>query len=244
MKYWLFICVSLLLAFTTPVLGQVFTKASTPWPLIPDPPKAKVEWVSEDMRVNGVPTKILHFDSQASKEEVVNYYEAYWKKTPAPDNAPSAPAVALSGKETTVGRMHGPFYMMVRVKAKDSGSEGTISTALLLGSDVGLHVLPIPAPDNAKAVSVVEAADFGKQNKQVLLVSESSVQSVRNFYDNHLSTRGWKLLQAQVARPIDPVQGFLNMYQKGNLQLDLSVTQAPSKRATLINANLITYDKK
>ena len=44
------------------VAQSSFTYGSTPWPEIPAPPKAKVEWVSDDMRVNGIPMRVQRFD--------------------------------------------------------------------------------------------------------------------------------------------------------------------------------------
>ena len=60
------------------VSAQAFAKSSTPWPEFPDPPKSKVEWVSNDMRVNGLPMKVMTFESQVSKAEVMSYYQALW----------------------------------------------------------------------------------------------------------------------------------------------------------------------
>src|SRR5580704_7279512 len=48
------------------------------WPELPLPPKAKVEWVGDSMRVNGVPMRVMHFESRAGRSEIVEYYRAYW----------------------------------------------------------------------------------------------------------------------------------------------------------------------
>src|SRR5271170_4693687 len=52
--------------------------AAEPWPFVPLPPKADVQWVAQSMRVNGVPTRIMQFQSRASRTEIVAYYQSYW----------------------------------------------------------------------------------------------------------------------------------------------------------------------
>src|SRR5579862_2883530 len=54
--------------------GRVW--AVEPWPEMPMPPKANVQWIAQNMRVNGVPTRVMQFHSRASREEVIAYYTA------------------------------------------------------------------------------------------------------------------------------------------------------------------------
>jgi len=51
--------------------------AVEPWPEVPLPPKADVQWVAQSMRVNGVPTRVMQFQSRASRGEIIEYYSAY-----------------------------------------------------------------------------------------------------------------------------------------------------------------------
>lgn len=242
-KVWLYLLCTLL---CTKLLAQVsFTKGPTPWPDIPMPPKAKVQWVSDDMRMNGVPMKIQTFESEASKEEVVAYYIAYWKVTTPPTTKPNEPVAALTNKgvDTMVTRLHGPFYSMVKVKDAGSGrSEGTISTSQMLGVEPKLDVSGVPAPQSAKPASVVEAIDNGKRNKQILFFSKDSLDSVAEYYQSHLRSTGWNLLQEQIAKPTDASPpAIVRMYARNQQQLDVAIGVDRQNRLSIINANLITY---
>jgi hypothetical protein len=179
----------LIVIFNCVFAQSSFTKGATPWPEIPDPPKAKVLWVGDDMRVNGLPMRIQKFESEASKEEVVAFYAAYWKAiTPSASVKPkgASAAVTTRGTDTMISRIHGPFYNMVKVRAVAPGrSEGTISTSQVQGVDPKLDSSGIPAPQNAKAVSVVEAIDSGKRNKQVLFITKDTYNNVLNYYQSN-----------------------------------------------------------
>lgn len=219
-----------------------FTRGPTPWPELPAPPKAKVEWVSDDMRLNGVPMRIQRFESEASKEEVVAYYAAYWQtsQSPAQPGKTSA-SVTPKGPDTLVARVTGPFYSMVKVRSAGGGSEGTISTSLLGGTEPTLDTAGVPAPASAKAANVVEAIDNGKRNKQVLFLSRDSMTSVAAWYANALRASGWTLLQENAAPASEgKPAGLVRMYSRKSQQLDVALGQDPAAGLTLINANLVT----
>lgn len=229
----------------TGALAQAsFTRGSTPWPLIPDPPKSRVEWVSDDMRLNGIPMRVQHFESTASKEEVVAYYVAHWRTGQVPIKpGETVAAVTSHGLDTLVARTHGPFYSMVKVRTAGPGhSEGTLSTSQLLGSDPKLDTSGIPSPSSAKPVNVVESIDNGKRNKQVLFFSQDSLLSVSSFYQQSLRAGGWTLIQEQSAPATAGAQpAIVRMYSRKQQQLDIALGVDKSKGVTLINANLVTY---
>lgn len=219
-----------------------FTRGPTPWPELPAPPKAKVEWVSDDMRLNGVPMRIQRFQSQASKDEVVAYYTSYWQTGQVPPQpGKTSAAVTPKGPDTLVARITGPFYSLVKVRSAGGGSEGTISTSLLGGTEPTLDTAGVPAPASAKAANVVEAIDNGKRNKQVLFLSRDSMASVAAWYANALRAGGWTLLQENAApATADSPAGLVRMYSRKSQQLDVALGQDPAAGLTLINANLVT----
>jgi hypothetical protein len=229
--------------------AQVFTGGPTPWPLLPDPPKSTVQWVGDDMRINGIPTRIAKFSSPAGKAEVMAFYVAHWGRN-NPKDPVNHVAVKDTGQDTTVGRPHGPFYMLVRVRDANQdgklGSEGTISVSQLGGNTPKFDTSGVPAPDGASPVSVVEAADFGKRNKQVLFLSRASVANARRHYELSLPRQGWTLIQMQETGPAlqgasySKEQSFLGIYVKGNQQLDVAIGFDQQRQLTAINTNLIS----
>jgi hypothetical protein len=240
------ICLLLMVVISHALAQTTFTKSSTPWPEIPDPPRAKVEWVGDDMRVNGLPMRIQKFESEASKEEVVAYYAAYWKAIVlAPMAKPTevTAAITTNGMDTLITRMHGPFYNMVKVRDSGSGrSEGTISTSQVLGVEPKIDPSGIPAPQSAQAVSVIEGIDLGKRNKQVLYVTKDNYSSVLQYYQSNLNASGWKLLQEQISKPEHTSgRATVRMYTKELQQLDIAIGFDAVKQVTVINANLVSF---
>jgi hypothetical protein len=241
-------CIFSLLIFYNFCFAQIFTKSSTPWPEFPGPPKAKVEWVSSDMRVNGLPMKVLHFNSEVSKAEIVAYYQAHWDKVdpslgiPASEKVKGA-VVSQMGKDTIIGKVHGPYYMSVKVKDKGfGGATGTMTTSLILGITPEINIKGVPAPSNVKAISVVESADFGKQSKQVLFISDGSITSIKNYYENSLPAAGWRALDSHGdGQNINGMRGFIQSYVRKKQQLDIIIANDVAKNATVINANLISF---
>ena len=225
------------------VAQSSFTHGSTTWPEIPAPPKAKVEWVSDDMRVNGIPMRVQRFDSAVSKEEIVAYYVAHWKTSQVPAKpGQTVAAVTPHGPDTLVARTTGPFYSLVKVRSAGSGSEGTISTSQVLGVEPSLNTSGVPAPSSAKAVNVVEAIDNGKRNKQVLFVSDDSIDSVANYYAHSLKNAGWTLVQEQKApATAKSSPAIVRMFSRKDQQLDIAVGVDTERRVTLINANLVSF---
>ena len=99
--------------------------AIEPWPEIPLPPKADVQWVAQSMRVNGVPTRVMQFQSRTNRGEITEYYRAYWS-----GGYKHAPSVRAMGEATIVGQQHGPYLMAVKVEDAAHGtSSGMISVA-------------------------------------------------------------------------------------------------------------------
>src|SRR5437879_5017564 len=68
----------LLRAVSIALLAVGSAQATENWPELPLPPKADVQWVAQSMRVNGIPTRVLQFQSRANRAEIVEYYRAHW----------------------------------------------------------------------------------------------------------------------------------------------------------------------
>src|SRR5690242_13993815 len=116
---------ALLLSLLLPY--RVFAGQS--WPELPMPPKAQVQWIAQNMRVNGAPTRVLQFESGARREEIVDYYRSHWS-----GGYDHAVSVHASGNTTIVGQKHGPYLMTVKIEDRAGGqSHGLLSVAQVIG---------------------------------------------------------------------------------------------------------------
>lgn len=142
-----------------------------------------------------------------------------------------------------MARAHGPYYSLVKVRsASDGGSEGTISTSLLLGVEPRIDASGIPAPRSATPVNVVESIDNGKRNKQVMLVSREPLDSIASYYQTQLAASGWSLLQEQNASAKGS-QGpaIVRMYGRDKQQLDVAMGVDAERRLTIVTVNLVKF---
>ena len=158
------------------------------WPSIDVPPKSKVEWVGDDMKIHGAPARIQRFESSASVAEVLSFYQVLWNR----ENLPSVKSVA--GPWSIVGRQAGPYYLTVQGKpASGGGSMGYLAVSRLTDK-----VAPARASDwydppaGAKMMSNVESADPGHKSHHVMYFSGLSPETTRGHVMDQLTRKGYK----------------------------------------------------
>ncbi len=242
-----------LLLFATVALAGAARPAlatSEPWPELPMPPRAQVQWVGDSMRINGIPTRILRFESSLSREEMVEFYRAHWAA--APDMPP--PAVNEVDGAIVVGQGHGPYFMTAKVRSRGrDGSEGLLSVARIKGSKAKLDAGEITLMPKASIISVVESDDPGRSSRQVVTIAPAAVDSVRRFYEAALKQRGWVFVQeggpqapataAAAAKypqltKSGPTRGYFAVYQRSLEEFQLSVVPGANGHTVLV-ANLV-----
>jgi hypothetical protein len=224
------------LCFALFVIGRAV--AAEPWPEIPSPPKARVEWVADNMRINGVPTRVLQFQSQAARAVVVDYYRSYWS-----GGYPTKAVVKPLGAATVVSQRHGPYFMLVKVEDGPKGtSQGLISVAQVAGVKITLDPGELPLMPSAHVVSVVESADPGKHSREVVVVTSQAPASVTDFYQASFSNAGWQQVHANESHPPDGSSRSFVVFAKDDSEMQLSIVTMPKLRETTLVANLVTKD--
>ncbi len=215
--------------------------AAEPWPEMPPPPKAKTEWIGDSMRVNGIPMRVMHFASSASRTEIVEYYRSYWSS-----GYPTPPSVRPLGDATVVGQAHGPYFMTVKVKDAEHGtSEGLISVSRVLGSKVERSAGELPLMPGAKVLQVVESSDPGKRSREVVVRNPDAVPSVVQYYQASLTNAGWRLVQHNdTPRGRPGLSGSILVFHRDRGELQLSVVVGPTGRDSVLVANLVTKDTR
>jgi hypothetical protein len=226
------------LIFALFVVGRAV--AAEPWPEIPSPPKAGVEWIGDDMRVNGVPTRVMQFQSKVSRAEVVEYYRAYWTGgyTTKPSIKPLGPAA------TVISQRHGPYFMTVKVEdAAQGASHGLISVARVAGSKVSLDPGDLPLLPGGHVISVVESHDPGKRSREVVVLASQPPSSVAQFYQTAFVNHGWQEVSAtdNPRAPGAPSGSFV-VFAKDHSEMQLSIVAIPQGRGSTLVANLVTKD--
>jgi hypothetical protein len=221
--------------------------AVEPWPEVPLPPKADVQWVAQSMRVNGVPTRVMQFQSRADRTEIVAYYRAYWS------GYKYAPSIHAMGEAATVvGQMHGPYVMTVKVEDAPHGagstaaSVGLISVAQVIGSKVERDPGQLPLMNGAHVLSVVESDDPGKHSRTVVVLTPQPPTSVTQFYQTSFVNAGWLQVQgnnsANSAHPPGAAAGSFVVFERGEDEMQLNIVATRGGRGSTLLANLVTKD--
>jgi hypothetical protein len=210
-----------------------------PWPEMPSPPKSKVEWVADSMRVNGVPTRVMQFQSQAGRTEIVEYYRAYWS-----GGYPTKPSIKLLGASTVISQKHGPYLMTVKVEDAPRGSSlGLIAVSQVAGSKVEFNAGSLPLMPGARIVSVVESSDPGKRNREVVVFNRQPLASVMQFYQASYENNGWRQVQNnEASHASNSPGGMFAVFARDGIEMQLSITERPNGQGCVLVANEVTKD--
>jgi len=228
-----------LLAFASvALLTAGSAHAAQDWPEMPLPPKADAQWIAQSMRVSGIPTRVLQFQSRASRSEVAEYYRAYWT-----GGYPQTPSVRLIDDSTVVGQKHGPYLMTVTVRdAEHDGSQGVIAIAQVEGSTVDREPGDLPMLPNAQVVRVIESDDPGLRSRELMVITPQTPEVVLQFYQASFENAGWQQIQLnETPRTARGGAGSFVVFARGNVQMQMSIQPAKDRRTWVI-ANRVTKD--
>ncbi len=228
----------LLSAASIALLAARSALASEDWPELPLPPKADVQWIAQSMRVSGIPTRVLQFQSRASRAEIVEYYRAYWT-----GGYPQKPSVRPVEDSTVVGQKHGPYLMTVTVRdAARNGSQGVIAVARFAGSTIDRNPGDFPMMPGAQVVRVIESDDPGQHNRELMVSTPQPPESVLQFYQASFQNAGWQQIQLnEIPRTARGGGGSFVVFALGDSQMQMAIEPAKDKGTWLI-ANRVTKD--
>ncbi|MES2889442.1 MAG: hypothetical protein V4739_15720 [Pseudomonadota bacterium] len=200
------------------------------WPEMPTVPKARVAWVAQEVRINGVPARIARFESDASVQEVLAHYQAHWSAAPA-----GPPRAGRLGEWQLVSTLHGPYHLVVQVKPQGgTGSEGLLST-------VHMKELRSPEPpadwprlDGVQIRQVMASTDGSQHSHHLLATSEQKLTRLRDRLMASLKHKGWRV-QHEVHTP----SGYLANCHRAGDTLDIALTQDTARPGLTLVANWV-----
>ena len=165
-------------------------------PDFPGPPDASVEWVGQDVEVNGIKSQVRRFFSDEKIEKVVKFYRKEWR-TPIADGLPGFVETMQSPPWYIISRVEDNYLLSVQVqitKDDESTSWGYLSMSPLPDrralNNVGKN---IPKMRNSQVMNEVKSNDEGKKATTLIISSDNSILSNLNFYRNHFDSRRWSL---------------------------------------------------
>jgi len=159
------------------------------WPEFPSPESVSVVIVGEDMRINGLPTKIWEFSTAQPPEEVLSYYRREWKKPAVPDSPGFIEEEA--GGWQVISRSEDPYLYTVQVVESSMGSSKGFLAVSRPMELVGYQADGFAKPAGSEILSDVFSDDAGKRGRVIQFKNSQSIEANYNFYRNRYLADGW-----------------------------------------------------
>jgi hypothetical protein len=223
---------TLLLAAVAPA---VWAQPSTPWPELPAPPRSRSEWVAQNLRVNGLPTRIERFESELAVAEVLAHYRAHWARSP--DGPPRETRV---GEWDSIATLHGPFQIAVQARPRrPQGSQGYLSVANFVEAKADFVPAWLPLARELQVVQVSDSVDGPKRSELVLATTRDGFEIHLQRQRGEWLRRAWSLAHEQQATAPDGTRMYYATFSKGSQVLDLTLTRRPAEPVTQLAVNLV-----
>ena len=165
-------------------------------PEFPPPPDSAVEWVAQNIEMNGNKTAIRAFHSDDSIEKVVEFYRKEWRR-PAEKGKPGYMETIDAAPWYIITRIEDGFLLTVQVQVQKNNKDaswGYLSISPLpknpdkepaeLGSST-------PKMPGSHVLNEMKSNDPGKKANTLIIANDHSIDSNAAFYRNHYQGSGW-----------------------------------------------------
>lgn len=206
------------------------------WPEVPPVPRARMDWVAQEAWLNGVPARLVRFESAAPVEDVLAHYRAHWRLAPA-----GAPREGRLGDWWFLSSLQGPYHLVVQVKPGPhgaGGSEGLLSTVHT--QVLKPFALPTgwPRLDELQVRQVMESRDGAQHSHHLVATSDKGLATVRDRLMDRLRQQGWRVQQERHS-----VSGYLATCERAGETLDLAINPGTTGVGLTLVANWVRLGK-
>jgi hypothetical protein len=195
------------------------------------PPGAKVEWVTPDVKTEGMQLKIRKFTVlNMSMDNVLTFYREEWEDEFAEVDMPPW---------KMIGSKQGKEYWNVQVQPRAGGGAwGYLGASDLpellekgrkLGGRKGKG---FPQMAGSTVVNDNRYKDIGKKSRTILLQNKFSVVSNVAYYRNHYVNNGWN---TAMDRPSQLNGGHVLYLSKGSESLGITFSRSDGKTSVVAN---------
>jgi hypothetical protein len=155
------------------------------WPQVELPDGARADSIGDDMRLNGVPTRILRFSSAQEPAAVLDFFRGRWGTRRVENSV---------GPHRLLGRREGDYFITVRVQAHGRGTAGLVSVAdLRAGSHARQRPAGVPLPADSVVLSDLESVDGARRARQLVVANAAGSPANAAFFESRLADKGLRL---------------------------------------------------
>ncbi len=189
--------------------------------------------VADEMRLNGVPMKIVSVNSRLPLEKALAEVKRSWSLQPGAANIERTTLGQWQVLNQRLGEQHRSLQL------RDLGND-TVEGFLALSSPTQSREpkAAVRLPSDIQTVSITESQDGSKQAQQIVAVSPRSVDASASALELSLRAEGWK---KQVNRKESGVIYFSADRNKDKLTQEFDARFMPQKNGTLIFMNTVLH---
>jgi len=166
-------------------------------PEFPAPPNAAIEWVGQNIMVNGISQSIRAFHTDESIEDVVGFYRKEWKK-PVEKDKPGYIESIDGYPWYVISRIEEGYIMTVQVQVQKNDPDacwGYLSLSRLpkTTKETPQFAKTIPKIPGSIVMNELKSDDPGKKATTVIMSNTHSVRNNADFYRSHYLNNGWSV---------------------------------------------------
>jgi len=199
-------------------------------PDLPAPPRARVQWVGSDVRLNGMPMRIRKFEVDRSEESVLRFYRRRWRRPQANDLPGYKEGVY--GPWRIITRLEGKYLLSVQVQSSGAQrSWGYLGVSRIPDpKDLSALGAGFPRMRGSRVINQVTSRDPWKRGRTLVITNRFSVQSNANFYRNHFRNRGWTTKMDQALGP-----AHVFTFRQADGEVNLVISEADTGTQIVVN---------
>lgn len=219
---------AVILAAGSCAIAAAQEKAAVPCPEFPVPYVGQVQWVAENMRLNGMPMQIKELTTEQTPQQVIAFYKQRWNDAP-----PYYHEYEVSGMPVIATLRRGCFYT-VQVKPDGRGSKALLGvTTKPEPGQVKTPGAGFPNMAGSKILNDIDHYDAGKTGRTILLENNYSIDANLNFYRRTLVDDGWSAI---IDRPVQGAKGVSHVLvlKQGYHEANLTISPGPAGTSVLV----------
>ncbi len=222
-------CAALFAVCPVPLAAQ--DKAMPPCPEFPVPHVGQLQWVAENIRMNGVPMQIKELTTEQTPQQVIAFYKRRWGDVP-----PYFHEYEVAGMPVIATLRGGCFYT-VQVQADGRGAKALLGVTTKPGpGETKAAGAGFPNMNGSKILNDIDHFDTGKTGRTILLTNSYSPDANLNFYRRTMADDGWT---AVIDRPVEGSKGISHVLvmKRGYHEANLTIT--PGRAGTNVLATFV-----
>jgi hypothetical protein len=188
-------------------------------------------WVGRGIEHNGVIMDIKTLKTQHSSEQVVAFYKNMWEMG---GKEGEGYVTSDAGEYKVISSIVENHNVVVQIKnGRSGGAEGYLSSIDLASLyDVDVED-DFPTLSNTMLISKTRSDDEGKTAVTRIFMNHYSVASNSDFYEDRLSSHGWK-------RTFEKAQSdaYTAFYSKNKTTMEMAISKETGK-GTVIFVNIV-----